>query len=335
MNKIFILDKVNPFLNSEKNISKETFKNLFVGFDRMELLEVVKILKDSNINIDLDDKKSTTSKPVKVKKSNKGYQLDKLTNEQLCIMYKRGEFGVLDALMKKNDKLVWSRVVKYRGFFKHKLDDEDLLQYGFMGFLKAIEKFDIQKENKLTTYAIWWIDQNILRSIADYGFTVRLPVHVLDSVLKLTKIKRNHMDATKEELYVLAETEGIRREKFDELMKIMNNILSLSSINAIIGEDEESEVGDFIEDKSAITVEEQVEAMHLQEVIQSLLSTLKPREEEVIKLRFGLEDGKERTLEEVGHGFNVTRERIRQIEVKALNRLRHSSRSKKLRDFIK
>lgn len=335
MNKIFILDKVNPFLNSERNISKETFKNLFVGFDRTELIEIIKILEESNISIDLDGKKTTTSKPVKVKKSNKGYQLDKLTNEQLCIMYKKGEYGVLDALMKKNEKLIWSRVIRYRGMFKHKLDDEDLLQYGFIGFFKAIEMFDINKENKLTTYATWWIDQNILRSIADYGFTVRLPVHVFDKVLKLAKIKRNHMDASRGELILFAEKEGIGREKFDELMGIMNNILSLSSINLLIGEDEESEIGDFIEDKLAITVEEQVEAIYLQEIVQSLLSTLKPREEEVIKLRFGIEDGKERTLEEVGHEFNLTRERIRQIEVKALNRLRHSSRSKKLRDFIK
>lgn len=332
MNKIFILDKVKPYLNNENSISKEIFKDLFSAFNRSELVDIVNILEENNIRIDLNDDKPSIKK---INKLNKTYNLDKLTNEQLCIMYKRGEYGVLDALMKKNEKLVWSRVIKYSGFFKHKLDDEDLLQYGFLGFLTAIERFDINKENKLTTYAIWWIDQKILRSIADYGFTVRVPVHVFYNVLRLAKIKRNHMDASKEELITIAEREGIKREKFDEFIGIMNNILSLASINAVIGEEEESEVGDFIEDKSIMTVEEQVDFIHLQETIQILLSTLKPREEKVLKLRFGLEDGMERTLEEVGHEFNLTRERIRQIEVKAINRLRHSSRSNKLRDFIK
>ena len=303
-------------------------------------VEIVEDLADEDlektITKDVDALEATVAEgiddPVKVYLKEIG-RVPLLTPQEevdLAIRMSQGDVAARKRLSEANLRLVVSIAKRYVGRGMQFLD---LIQEGNLGLIKAVEKFDYTKGFKFSTYATWWIRQAITRAIADQARTIRIPVHMVETINKVKKVSSQllHQNGHEPSAEEISEEMGVSVEKVREIMRVAQEPVSLETP---IGEEEDSHLGDFIPDEDAPVPAEAAYHTLLREQLGDVLSTLTPREEKVLRLRFGLEDGRPRTLEEVGKEFNVTRERIRQIEAKALRKLRHPSRSKRLKDFL-
>ena len=314
-----------------------------ISADANQIDEVYKAIEDAHIQI-IDDyakdkdlyeqllKEISMDDPVKMylKDIGKVPLLSADDEIELARKMMDGDEESKQRLSEANLRLVVSIAKRYVGRGMQFLD---LIQEGNLGLMKAVEKFDYQKGFKFSTYATWWIRQAITRAIADQARTIRIPVHMVETINKQVRVSRLLLqelgrEPTPEEI---AKEMGISESRVMEIQKIAQDPVSLETP---IGEEEDSHLGDFIEDEQATAPTDVVAFSMLREQLIGVLDTLTPREEKVLRLRYGIDDGRPRTLEEVGKEFNVTRERIRQIEAKALRKLRHPSRSKRLKDFI-
>ena len=326
------LDKIYEFLENngvdvlrteEEELDEELF--LEEGMEEEEEIDMEHIDLSVPEGVSLED-------PVRMYLKEIG-KIPLLTTEAEIALAKRMELGDKEAgkrLAEANLRLVVSIAKRYVGRGMQFLD---LIQEGNLGLIKAVEKFDYTKGYKFSTYATWWIRQAITRAIADQARTIRIPVHMVESINRLIRVSRQLLQELGREPFPeeIAERMEIPVERVREIMKISQEPVSLETP---VGEEEDSHLGDFIPDDDVPAPAEAATATLLKEQLMDVLNTLTPREEKVLRLRFGIDDGHQRTLEEVGKEFNVTRERIRQIEAKALRKLRHPSRSRKLRDFL-
>ena len=294
--------------------------------------EVSKFDNSANMERILEQEGVTIDDPVRryLKEIGRIPLLDGEREKDLAERMLSGDEEAKNTLVESNLRLVVSIAKKYLGRGMYFLD---LIQEGNLGLMKAVEKFDHTKGYKFSTYATWWIRQAITRSIADQARTIRIPVHMVETIHKVTKYSRQMLqelgrEPTAEEI---GEKIGLSADRVREILKISQDPVSLETP---IGEEEDSHLGDFIPDDDTPAPSDAAASTILREVIERELHTLTPREEHVIKLRFGLYDGRNRTLEEVGKEFDITRERIRQIEAKALRKLRHPSRARHLRGFL-
>lgn len=288
--------------------------------------------KDSNSTAVAADPSVTVDDPVKVYLKEIG-RVPLLTSDEeieLAIRISDGDVAAKQRLSEANLRLVVSIAKRYLGRGMQFLD---LIQEGNLGLIKAVEKFDYTKGFKFSTYATWWIRQAITRAIADQARTIRIPVHMVETINKVKKVQSQllHQNGHEPSADEIAEEIDMPVDKVREIMRVAQEPVSLETP---IGEEEDSHLGDFIPDNDAPAPADAASHTMLREQLSDVLSTLTPREAKVLRLRFGLEDGRSRTLEEVGKEFNVTRERIRQIEAKALRKLRHPSRSRKLKDYL-
>ncbi len=321
MDKLYdSLESLNIEIIEDYNPEQDLDLNLD---DVLEEVEDDSILTADGISID---------DPVKVYLKEIG-RVPLLSNEEEQELSERMAQGDLKArkrLSEANLRLVVSIAKRYVGRGMQFLD---LIQEGNLGLIKAVEKFDHTKGFKFSTYATWWIRQAITRAIADQARTIRIPVHMVETINKVKKVSSQllHKNGHEPSAEEIAAELDMSVDKVREILRVSQEPVSLETP---IGEEEDSHLGDFIPDDDAPSPADAASHTLLREQLSGVLSTLTPREEKVLRLRFGLEDGRSRTLEEVGKEFNVTRERIRQIEAKALRKLRHPSRSKKLKDFL-
>ena len=370
MNKQLIIDMARPYVK-DGFITYEEFDRIYEMLSLKEKYAVVELLYHNGIDLvdadeqaggekfvlDMDDEvydgsedeaaddkfevlyddglfrdtgfKGQKPEPVVVNK------VVKQSNEILCVMIQQGNLQAEQDLCVKNKKLVDKYALAYEKRYRHRLDFDDLEQAGFIGLITAAKKFDISMGYSFSTYAVWWIKQAITREIMDHGFVIRIPVHMMERISKVAAIENRFSELDRDEriVKVMDET-GYKEEQVRECMMLKEYVLTYSSLNVTVGEDETVELGEFLSDDGVIPIEEMVENRELRRILDDVLDTLPEKEEKVIRLRFGLEDNRQWTLEEVGRLFNVTRERIRQIESKALRKLRHPSRLHNIKSFL-
>ena len=351
------ITEINDFFKGE-NLSPEKMEQIY-SFLEEKNIDVVPVIDDAALaddsllldddDVDMDDsfmKDSEdieldavdllegigTEDPVRMYLKEIG-TVPLLTTEEELTLAKRkaeGDEYAKERLIEANLRLVVSIAKRYTG---RGMSFLDLVQEGNLGLIKGVEKFDYTKGYKLSTYATWWIRQSVTRALADQARTIRVPVHIVETINKMSKMQRKLTLELGYEPSVTELADALEMSE-DKVMEIMQIAREPASLETPIGEEDDSNLGDFVADSNVVTPEGNVENVMLREHIDSLLKDLKERERQVIELRFGLKDGHPRTLEEVGKEFNVTRERIRQIEAKALRKLRNPVRSKRIRDFL-
>ena len=370
MNEEIILKMVEPYLKDNAITYKE-FDNIFEFLSLKEQYEVVELLfshgisledlekDDDNENIidiedvlelDFNEAEEDESEDFDVlyddnifkdKNSDNShvvlYKNIKQSNDILCRLIQEGNKQARQDICVKYKLLVDKYVNAYLRYFGNHLDFEDLEQAGYIGLLKAAERFDLKRDSAFSTYAVFWIRQSIVREVMDNGFVIRIPVHLMELIAKITRLDNqfNTKGYTyNERMHLIAEELDITEERVENLLAIRQQYLSYSSLNTPVGEEEETELEEIYVDKEQVSVEDIVANKMLCEQMKEVLLTLTEREQRVLNLRFGFVDGRTRTLEEVGREYNVTRERIRQIEAKAIRKLQHPSRSRKLKDYL-
>ena len=322
-----LMDKMDKF-----KLSPEQMEQVYESLNENKIEIIDSSEKDKDLLLLQLDKEMSMDDPVKVYLKDIGKIPLLSTDEETELAQKMmdGNEFAKQRLSEANLRLVVSIAKRYVGRGMHLLD---LIQEGNLGLMKAVDKFDYTKGFKFSTYATWWIRQAITRAIADQARTIRIPVHMVETINKVVKVSRQLLqdlgrEPSPEEI---AEQMGIPVDRVVEIQKIAQDPVSLETP---IGEEEDSNLGTFIEDENAASPSDVVAFSMLKQQLISILDTLTPREEKVLRLRYGIDDGRPRTLEEVGKEFAVTRERIRQIEAKALRKLRHPSRSKKLKEYL-
>lgn len=335
MNSDYILKKVRPYLNKNNEISSKEFLEAFGMLTRKEQYKVIDILIENDIEY-VDEKKTEPEEPAEHIKPLilLGEKDIHLKNEQLCLMYQHGDASAMEMLLIKNQRFIYKIVLKAQKPYQHKLDIEDLLQEGKLGLIIAAERFDVDKGFTFLTYAEDWIRQRVIRCIINEGYTIRLPVHVFEKINKIANLERYcGIEDEEERIEYICQETGLTPNEIYKYLKYADQLLNPIMFNQYVGGEEDTELLEFIPDEQK-QVDELVIDTFMRKDIDDMLGTITPREEKVIRMRVGLDDGKEYTLEEIGQVFNVTRERIRQIEAKSLRKLRHPSRSKRLKDYI-
>ena len=341
MNIDYISQVIRPYV-VESQMTYDDFERVFGFLTLREQYPIVDIIRDE-LKIDFVDKLSTEPPTSDEKISDetdstivKRANEIQASNRILIELIQRGDEQARQDLCVKNSGLVYKSAKYYCEKFPCDLELDDLVQEGNIGMLKAAEKFDFGKHAQFSTYATWWIVQAITRAIIDTGQTIRLPINKVEEILKATRLDRDYQMqgyGVRERLELVAEAMNSTVEHVTELFKLRNVYMNLKSLDMPVDEESETPLQEFIADEDNLP-DDTVAFLELKEEIRDVLDTLTAREKAVLMLRFGLYDGEERTLEQVGKYFNVTRERIRQIEAKALRKLRHPARSKKLHDFL-
>ena len=333
----YILSEIqNCLINNQ--LTYDDFEKIFGDLEKTKQYTVTNILAELKIEL-VDEKIFSEEKnlPLKMPLISKSAKEIKLSNNILLSLIKNGDNQALQDLCVKNRGLVDKYAHLYDKKYPRRLDFEDLEQLGMLGIIETAKRFDFGKETQFSTYATWWIWQIMYRAMIDTGFTIRLPVHLFEKIRKARALDSKFYKQGKnksERLKLIAEEMNLTLEGARKLFALYNAFINIKSLDEPIGEDDDTARLDFVPTENQESVEDVITKLELREKLDELLETLTERERAVLKLRFGFEDGEERTLEEIGKIFNLTRERIRQIEQKALKKLRHPSRSKKLKDFV-
>ena len=364
MNEEVVLQMALPYVKNQR-ITYEIFDDLYSMLSRKEQYEVSDILFRNNIN--LVDTEEIDNSELDVNEIDEDLENDfnilydeslfmdnssllsednvffeihseiKQSNENLCCLIQEGNKQAAQDLCIKNKRLVDKYVCLYQKRYGNRLDFEDLEQVGYMGLLTAAKKYDRGREILFSTYAVWWIRQAISREIMDCGYVIRIPVHMMERIAKVSRLNAIYMSEALpllSRIKKIAEELGMSQEQVEECLNYQNNYLRYASLNSLIGSENDTELWEIIPTNEEYLLEDEIMNNILKEDVDKLLCELSDREKSVIKMRFGLGDGRCQTLEEIGEQYQITRERIRQIEAKALRRLRNLSRADKLRDYL-